>query len=57
MKYGTAKTIMRVFKMRGTVDRIVKSGNIFKYSLDSNGNIIKELNEDFRGLNNQYISI
>ena len=47
IKYGTAKTIMRVFKMTGRVNRMIKSTNKFTYKLGSDGKIVKEIEEDF----------
>jgi hypothetical protein len=37
VKYGTAKTIMRVFKMTGRVNRMIKSANKFSYKLGEDG--------------------
>lgn len=47
IKYGTAKTILRVFKTTGRVDRAIKSDHRFKFDMDENGNILKEANEAF----------
>ena len=49
IKYGTAKTIMRVFKTTGRIDRIVKSGHLFRFDMDDSGLIKKEINECFFG--------
>ena len=57
IKYGTAKTIMRIFKMKGSVDRVVKSDKLFKYHLNTEGKVIKEVNEDYVGFGEQSINL
>ena len=42
IKYGTAKTIMRIYRIKGTIDRTAKGENPYRYYIDIDGNVIKD---------------
>jgi hypothetical protein len=37
INYGTAKTIIRVFKTTGRIDRVIKNGQLYRFNMDSSG--------------------